>query len=139
MKILSEKSIKAMQNFFKAHTDIISCYIFGSLIKGGTHPKSDLDIGIVFRSQKGISPIEIEDHLAKIAGDFDIDVTLMDLSSDPLLLIQVINGKTIYQKSLKDRIELETRILHAYEDYRYFRRIHNYYLKKSFKEGIYAH
>lgn len=136
--ILSEKTIKSIQIILKTYPQVVSCYLFGSYFSGKTHPKSDLDIGVVCIDKQGTSPIEIGTKIGESISNYQADVSFLDLNDSALVLIQIINGKLVYQKSLAERAALETRILHLYEDYRYFRRIHNHYLDKSFREGVYA-
>ncbi len=136
--ILSGKTVKSMQDILKTYPQVVASYLFGSYFSGKTHPKSDLDIGIVCFNKQGISPVAIGTKLGELISNYQADVSLLDLNDSALVLIQVINGKLVYQKSLAERAALETRILHLYEDYSYFRKIHNYYLNKSFREGVYA-
>ncbi len=96
-------------------------------------------MGIVCLDKKEISPIEMGGTINQIIPKYDADVNVSDYNDDPLLLIQIINGKLIYQKSLETRLRLETQILHLYEDYQILRKISKYYLEKSFKKGVYAH
>lgn len=137
-EILSEQQLQAVRKFLKKQQKIIACYLFGSRVSASSHPKSDLDIGVLCVDKKGISPVEIAINLSKSIPDYQPDASILDLNDDPLVLIRVINGMLVYQKSLAERIALETRILHLYEDYRHLRSISNYYLNKSFREGIYA-
>lgn len=118
---------------------IISGYLFGSRIKGRHTSKSDLDLGLLCLSKRSLDSPAISVQLEKIVTAYALDVEILDLESDPLILIQVINGKLIYQKTLSERASLETRILHLYEDDKVLGKIRSYYLYKSFKEGIYAH
>lgn len=137
--IISVPEKKQLQDLLCKYPQIISVYLFGSRVKSTDKPKSDLDVGIVCLDKKEISPLEMGETINKIIPKYDTDISVSDFNGDPLLLIQIINGKLIYQKNLKARLLMETQILHLYEDYQILRKISKYYLEKSFKKGVYAH
>lgn len=139
LQILTEKEIKGSEQLFRRIPNVVSAYLFGSRAKGKSLASSDLDIGVVCLDKAGISPVDLSLKLQRFIVRYQIDLSVLDLSSDPLVLIQVINGPVIYQESLAARSALETRILHLYEDDRFFRKISNYYLQRSFERGVYAH
>ena len=117
----------------------MAVYIFGSQISGRKRPTSDLDIAVLCLAKNRLNQLESAVKIQNVIRGLETDLVVVDLSDNPLLLIQIINGKMIYQKDLTSRAQLEARILHLYEDSRHLRKIENHYLKKSFTEGIYAH
>lgn len=138
-KIITTDQQKSIENLLKTFPAIIAGYLFGSRVKGRSLPTSDLDLGLVCFKKEGFSPLELAVNLDRLNLPYNLDSVVVDLEDDPLLLIQIINGEVVYQKSLRERIVLETRILHFYEDDQHLMAIKKYYLDKSFKEGIYAH
>lgn len=136
--ILKVSEIVKIQNFLWNFPKVTAGYLYGSQVKGKDNPQSDLDMGIICSNRMGISPTKMGVELQQFIPQLHLDLTVLDSDSDPLLLIQVINGRLIYQKSLKERLLMETKLLHLYEDNLILRKINNYYLEKSFKEGLYS-
>lgn len=138
-KIISAKQQKLIENLLKLYPAIAAGYLFGSRVKGKNLPTSDLDLGLVCPKKEEFSPLELAVGLDKLNLPYKLDPVVVDLEDNPLLLIQIVNGKVVYQKSLGERVDLETRILHFYEDSRPLREIKKHYLERSFREGVYAH
>lgn len=136
--IFSQKQIAVLSRVLKSYSQIVAGYIFGSRVKGTDLPKSDLDLALVCFRKEGLSPIIVIDRINRIISGYKLDITIVDLDDDPIFFRQVLQGQVIYQKNLYKRVELETRMLQIYEDNKFLTRIKNYYLDKSFKEGIYA-
>lgn len=136
---ISQTIIRRLINIFSKEVIVVAAYFFGSRASGKQRPASDLDIGIICLAKNRINQLELAVKIQKVIPDTETDVIIVDLSDNPLLLIQIINGKMIFQKNLTLRTQLETRILHLYEDSKHLREIENHYLKKSFTEGVYAH
>lgn len=137
--LLSSTEKKSLSRLLASYPQIVAGYIFGSRLKRRANPGSDLDIGVICFRKSKLSPIELELKLEKVFTNFQLDLSLLDLNDDPFLLIQIINGQLIYQKNLKERLELENRILFLYEDYKILKKIDSYYLNQSFKKGVYAY
>lgn len=137
--IITLKQKEKLKSLLRQYPKIIAGYIFGSRLKGQNHPDSDLDIGLICFDKNGVSPLDLTVKISKIILKPEVDVVLVDLKSDPLLLIQMASAKVIYEKSLGKRTLLENKILLLYEDSKPLTAIKNYYLEKSFKEGLYAH
>src|SRR3989304_831283 len=127
-----------VNSFLAKEPDVVASYIFGSYSKGKGTPKSDVDMGVLCFDKSKLNQMGISLEFDKIIKSPKIDLIICDLSSDPLLLSQIINGNVFYQKSVSERSLLETRILKLIEDDGFLRKIKDYYLNKSFEEGIYA-
>lgn len=136
--IITSKQKEELKKLLQQYPNIIAGYIFGSRFKGTNRQDSDLDIGLVCFNKDDISPLELNLEIAKIITKPEIDTILTDTNSDPLLLIQMIDGEVIFEKNLSDRTELESRILWIYEDNKNLIKIKNYYLQKSFNKHTVA-
>lgn len=138
-RLLSPTTLESLRNLFAGYPQVVSCYAFGSRITGNNHPDSDLDIGILCFDKQSLSPVDVGEAIQKLIGDYQADVILLDLSDYPLILSRVLSGMVLYQKTLRDRAEVERRILHSLEDERHYQQIRRLYLNQSFTKGIYAH
>lgn len=136
--ILNQDQQRILKKMLSSYPQIVAGYLFGSRTKGTNTQESDLDMALVSQNKEGLSPIEIALRVEKIVKNYKTDVSILALDDSPLLLKEALNGKVIYEKNPVERVELETRILNFYEDFLAFRKVANYYLDKSFKEGVYA-
>ena len=136
--LISKENIDKITKLLKKEEAIICAYLFGSRLKGKEIKSSDLDIAAVCFDKSDVDIRKLMAEVQKIFPKVETDFSLADLESEPIFLIQIINGRVIYEKSTTDRASLESKIILKYEDTRRFRNIRNYYLDKSFKEGIYA-
>ena len=139
MNILNKIIIAKIQKIASRKPQIISGYLFGSYQTGKTHITSDIDLGFICFDK---SALDIPSFMLNISSLFtpkDADVIVCDLNEKPIILMEMINGRLIYQKDSDLRIKLETRIFKLYEDYLHYLSIKKIYLDKSFSEGIYAH
>lgn len=138
MDILTAKIIAKISKICGRHPQIIAGYLFGSFSTGNQRPDSDIDLGFICYDKSDLDIPVFSVSLNKLLSSKVSDVTVLDLNEKPLILMEIINGKVLYQKSVNDRIKLENRILKYYEDYLHLQSIKNYYLNKSFTQGIYA-
>lgn len=136
---ISPTTLKTIKNLLAGYPQVVSCYAFGSRITGNNRPDSDLDIGVLCFDKQGLSPVDMGEAIQKLILDYQADVILLDLSDYPLMLSKVLSGMVLYQKTLRDRAEIERRILHSLEDERHYQQIRRLYLNQSFTKGIYAH
>ncbi|KKQ42939.1 MAG: putative nucleotidyltransferase [Microgenomates group bacterium GW2011_GWC1_37_8] len=136
---ISQNTINKIRSLLASEKEIISAYVFGSRAKGKETKSSDLDIGILCLEKSAVNQRRLATDIQKLISGTETDVVLADLSNNPLLLIQIINGNLIYEKNSRERTNLESRVLFSYEDSKHFRNIKKFYLEKSFKEGIYAY
>lgn len=118
--------------------EIVAGYLFGSYAFNRQRLASDLDLGFICSKKKDIDVLSFSLAISKLFLPRQTDIVIAGLSESPLILIEMINGKVIYQKSVEQRVLLETRILKLYEDYLHLRNISNIYLSQSFTKGIYA-
>lgn len=135
---ITPDQFKHINNLATKRPEIVAGYLFGSYAKNKQRIDSDIDLGFICVEKKDIDVLAFSLAVSRLFLPLQTDVIIADLSESPLILIQMINGKVIYENDKDQRVVLETRILKLYEDYLHLRRISNIYLNKSFTEGIYA-
>lgn len=138
IKPISTIQIKKISEIAEKNKEVIAGYLFGSYAKGKSSVSSDIDLGFICFDKGNLDIRTFSLEISKIISTAKADVCVVDLSDNPVLLLEIINGKVIYQKNVGARVNLEVRILKFYEDYLHLKKISKYYLNKSFKEGIYA-
>lgn len=108
--------------------------VFGSRIEGCIHPKSDVDIGVVFRDnkKKNQKPVEIYGSLIEeFAERFktkNIDIVYLRETPLSLQYKAVTTGIVLYQSSSFDFFDYKEMILRKYFDFKYFEDIFNHAL-----------
>lgn len=140
--ILTKNQVQKMKDIFSQLKEIKAVYLFGSRIKGYDVEKSDLDMAVFVDDKRKISLRKILSlfNKKKVSFPFEIDVSIVDLSSSPLFLFQIIkNGRFIYSKSPKQKAGLESKIMHIFNDTQHIRNIYHQYLDKSMEREAYGY
>lgn len=136
---LSEVDIKKIQQYFATQKDVVAVYLYGAFAKGVTHPKSDIDLGVLFDGK-----ISSYSRLGQIyAGLPDLkiepDVRDLNLSHSPVYLLNVIQGRLIYTRDEGKRIDFEVAVMRQFFDTQKLRDISLAYMRKRLQEGTYGY
>lgn len=125
--------IAGIQKALEKEPRIFACYIFGSYIKGTYNKESDFDIAFVAEDKKTITDDAVYKLIKDIPFPKNPDISVVDKTSSPIFLFQIINsGTRIYAKE-EDRADaFEAYVLRYYYDTQHLRNIYNYYLKEKF-------
>lgn len=127
------KIISHIQKVLRKEPRILAAYIFGSYVKGIDNKESDFDIAFVVGNKKLITDDTVYELLKDIAFPKDPDISIVDKTSSPILLFQIIkSGTRIYTKDENKANAFEAYILRYYYDTQHLRNIYNYYLKEKF-------
>ncbi len=70
--------------------------LFGSQATGRTHPKSDVDIGVISHSE--VDRLKLMNEMDKIFGREDVSVVDLSIVSPSLMYAIVEDGKLLYEK-----------------------------------------
>ncbi len=142
MKVLNDNVIKKIQKILAKQPNVIAAYLFGSAARGQTHPKSDVDIGVVLKDEESLSFGELVSLMAmidEVVPNFKVDVRPIVKRSSPLFVFNVIKeGKPIYIKSEKEKVKFEVAALKRFYDTQHLRDVYYSYLVKAVKEGTYG-
>ncbi|MBS7637466.1 nucleotidyltransferase domain-containing protein [Candidatus Bathyarchaeota archaeon] len=115
-----EGAVKELGKLFENEENVLVAYLFGSYLRGDQTSRSDIDIAILLYEVPK-KPLEYYLHLinilTEVLGD-DVDLTILNLAP-PLLKFQIIkNGKIIYCRSDRSRINFEAKYICEYLDFR---------------------
>lgn len=103
-------------------TQVLFAYLFGSQVTGGTHPGSDIDVGVLLDSSEQTDPLDLTldliGRLANSTGLGRIEITI--LNSAPLRLVgrALTDGALFYSRDEKHRVSWESRTFREYWDFR---------------------
>lgn len=139
-EILDKKTIKKIQEILAKQPDVLAVYLFGSAARGQAHPKSDLDIGVVVSSAKGIDYGKLSVSLDQAVAGREVDLRIVTLKdTSPVFLYNLIKENLcLYARSDGERVRFETGALRQFYDSAKIREIYYRYLKKAVKEGTYG-
>ena len=129
---LENGRLEKLQKLFKKMPQVLAVYFYGSRIKGYEAKNSDLDIAVVVDDIKGIDYGKLYLQVTKIIQHIELDLRVATLKNDPTYLSEVIKGQCVYQRSMEDRLNFETKVLRGFDDGKHIRDIYYHYLKQSF-------
>lgn len=131
---LNLKKQEDAEKIFKKMPTVVAVYYYGSRIKGYDTKDSDLDIAVIVQDPRDINYEDLYLQLTNLLTDVEVDLRIVTINSSPTYLFQILkSGKTIYQRSLQDRVKFETKVLQDFYDGEHLRRIYDLYLKQSFR------
>lgn len=116
-------------------------YLYGSQATGKTHPKSDIDIAVVWNEGVSMFGYKIAPDLQDALGSGapEVDVRDISLDTEPVFLANVLKpAKPIFTRSEKERIEFEVAAWRKFWDTQHLRDISYLYLVKRVKEDAYG-
>ena len=131
---MSDKNlISEIQKCLLTNPKIVSAYILGSYTSGRAKNESDFDLAVVVEKKTNITQDQVYDLISKINFPKDLDLSLVDKTSSPIFLFQIIStGRCIYQRSQNDKVNFEAFVLRKYYDTQHIRNIYYSYLKEKF-------
>lgn len=105
--------------------------VFGSKVTGAEHPKSDIDVGVVFfdKRKKRENPVEaygtLYEEFKKNFETENIDIVYLEESPLSLQHKAVMDGIVLYQRSPVFFADYKEKIMIHYFDFRFFEKIFN--------------
>lgn len=131
--MLDSYLISQIQTALEKEPNILVVYVFGSFVKGEETLESDFDIAFVVKDKKITTDEKIYKLIKDIHFPKDLDISVIDKSSSPLLLFQIIStGKRIYEKNENLTNSFEAYVLNTYYDTQHLRNIYYQYLKNKY-------
>src|SRR3989338_8356249 len=101
MNILTDKKIAQIKKIAGLKTQLIAGYLFGSYQTGKQCLTSDIDLGFLCFDKAGLDIPLFSLSVSKILLPKETDIVVCDLNEKPLILIEIINGKVLFQKNIK--------------------------------------
>lgn len=138
-KIHFEKIEHKIEEICKEH-NINLLYLYGSYVQGVAYKLSDIDIG--FLGEKRFNLQQTLYLLSRLQDVFEEEaVELVDLSKAPLTLIHRVlkEGRCLYAKSIRIKIEFEIRCEALYFDTQPLRREYFKALERRIKNGTFGY
>jgi len=102
---------------------VILAYLFGSVAKNKTGPLSDIDIAVLFNekvptAQYFDQKLEVMGKISDLFKTDNIDVVVLN-EAPPLLAHRILKeGRVLFSKSEKKRLEFELRAIMKYLDWK---------------------
>lgn len=130
--------LKNITQYFTERYDVTTAYLFGSVVKKKTTPKSDVDIAILFIP--GFNPFERFNKRLEIINDLDsileTKVDVIDLDSADLFFVHqvMLNKMLIVDKDSKRRVAFEVKKRRTYFDREHFYRLYHHQALKRLEQ-----
>jgi len=117
MKIMGLQKVKMGKTAKKFRLKLIMA--FGSQVNGKTHPKSDLDIAVLFPSGDFTFKKygELHSSLLDVFPGYEVDMVILN-RADPLLLKKINENPLLLFGEKRDFDEFRIYAFNRYEDYR---------------------
>lgn len=139
---LTSTQIQNIQNFFAIQPDILVVYLYGSFADNRTHPNSDLDLAVLFKTvpKNHYRLGEVTRDLSKLdLPTYNLDVREIKLGQAPLYLKNVIKGQLIFSQDEPKRVKFEVEVMNRFYDTERLRNLKSYYTRKRLQEGSYGY
>ena len=138
--MIKQKLQQAIAAAFGQRSEILAAYVLGSVANGKTVKESDFDLAVVVDNKKKLSFEKVYDLISHISFPKNLDLSVVDKSSSPLFLFQMISkGKKVYARNSQETVAFEAFVMHNYYDTQHMRNIYYSYLKEKFKDRNYAY
>jgi len=111
---------RVIRDLFKNYEEIQLAYLYGSYAKGVQTEFSDIDIGVILKTDFKEPPLYYAELSLKIEKNFNykinIDLRILN-NATPRFLFQVIkNNKILFVKNKSFMHEFELKILYMYQE-----------------------
>ncbi len=135
-----EQRIRQLRAYLVNQRYVQVAYLFGSAAKGTMGPLSDVDVAVIFNSPQDNwyeNRLKLMEGLVWIFGVQKVDVVVLN-NAEPVLAHRVVfEGQPIFVRDEALRIRTEKKVLGAYLDTAYLRRVQRASIKEHIKEGEY--
>lgn len=136
-------SINDIKDFLYNREEVVFAYLYGSMARGKENKLSDIDIAVYIDESKkpasgtfGYRSELITELQSLVKREVDL-VILSEVSI--LLAVNILkNGKLLFTKSKKKRIEFHKNIMRKYLDFIPIYNLQEKYLKENLEEGRYG-
>lgn len=104
-----------LKTIFKDYQNIFAVYIFGSLVSGNLHKKSDVDFAIL--SKDNINKDELIYRLEK-ALNFKMPVQTINLNKQNLIFQHNVirTGKILHEENRQTRVRFEVQVMKEFNE-----------------------
>lgn len=131
--MISQQLKDVIKQALISYPNLLGVYVLGSYFKGQVTKDSDFDLAVVVKKKTSQDEKEIYKLLYPISFPKNLDLSVVDKSSSPLFLFQIIStGGCLFAISEKDRVEFEAFVMQAYYDNAHIRNIYYSYLNNKF-------
>lgn len=122
-----------IKDALKKEPQIIAAYIIGSVASGKITSESDFDLVVVVKNVRKLSIHKLYELIKFINFPRNLDLSVVDHTSSPLFLYQIISkGKKVYESDKSVINRFDAHVMHNYYDTAYIRNIYNQALKAKF-------
>ena len=112
---------EAVASALAPYAAVVGAYLFGSRVDGSSHPRSDVDVGVLGRSPLGLEVlVALEGSLEEQLG---LPVDVVDLwTSNAFLALAAVKGERVFERDARALDEFDLYVLRRAGDLAHFER-----------------
>lgn len=131
--MITDELVTKIKQALEKEPQVIGAYVVGSIVQGRETTESDFDLAVIVNNKKALDENKIYDLVQEIDFPKNLDLSVVDQSSSPLFLFQIISkGQRIYERNNNQVVAFEAFTLHNYYDTQHLRNIYYESLKPKF-------
>lgn len=131
--MITNELVAKIKQALEKEPRVIGAYVVGSIVHGRETRESDFDLAVIVNNKKALDENKVYGLIKDINFPKDLDLSIVDQSSSPLFLFQIISrGQRIYERNKIDIMAFEAFVLHNYYDTQHLRNIYYESLKPKF-------
>jgi len=128
---------QGIERALRRHTDVVVAYLFGSRARGTSGPLSDIDVAVLLRGDGHALErrLALMADLAEVSGRERVDVVILNEAPVALAYRVLRDGRLLFSRDERARIEHRVRTVDRYLDMEPFRRVQEQGLRDRLREG----
>ncbi|MGQ4914451.1 MAG: type VII toxin-antitoxin system MntA family adenylyltransferase antitoxin [Candidatus Asgardarchaeia archaeon] len=105
-----DKIKNTLRKLFEKDDNVEFAYVFGSVIKGKTHPLSDIDVAVYLKDDSIRKVVELNAKIVDALGD-NVDFVVLNKAPYSLRYIIISEGVLIFSRNENLRIDFESKAM----------------------------
>jgi len=105
-----DKIKNTLRKLFEKDDNVEFAYVFGSVIKGKTHPLSDIDVAVYLKDDSIRKVVELNAKIVDALGD-NVDFVVLNKAPYSLRYIIISEGVLIFSRNENLRIAFESKAM----------------------------
>ena len=105
-----DKIKNTLRKLFEKDNNVEFAYVFGSVIKGKTHPLSDIDVAVYLKDDSIRKVVELNAKIVDALGD-NVDFVVLNKAPYSLRYIIISEGVLIFSRNENLRIDFESKAM----------------------------
>lgn len=136
--MLNTQLLRRIQKYFAKKPETVAVYLYGSYVRGDAKKDSDIDLGVIFGRKQSkpfhLPQVIFAEELGKILNK-KVEIQNLAVCRIDFAHRVLSEGKLIYSRQEKKRIDFEEKVLRTYFDLKPSFDQYYHYLSQIAKKG----